>query len=539
LERTARPEAEGKAMKLSRQELLKLGLLSGAGLAVPMSYMATAPARALDRLPASRIPEPFQVPLPIPPMATKVRSDAENDYYQLTMRQAFVPILPGLPKTEIYGYDGITPGPTLLGIRGRNTVVRHINLLPRTHSSGHLNVTSVHLHGMSSEPPYDGWADDLTAPGQYKDYIYANDQGQRLLWYHDHAIHNTALNTYMGLAGFYSPDFNDPEDPVVSELPRGRYFVPLMLQDKIFSRDGQLIFDDGGHDSLFGDVILVNGAPWPVVPVERRKYVLGFLNASNSRGFNLALSTGEPFTFIGHDAGLGAEPLEADSFRIGPAERYGVVLDFEKHRVGTQIVLENRELKNNEDFPSTGSVMRFDVVSDATSLANNKVPDVLIPARRSADHPHDPLPLREDEAVRTRDFRFERSNGIWTVNGSTWEDGRVVAHPGHDEVEIWRLINNSGGWFHPIHVHLIDFKVLDRNGQPPFPYEIGRKDTVYVGEGETVRVIAKFGPREGKYMMHCHNTVHEDHDMMIAWQVGDGGADPLSVPARNLPAPSL
>ncbi len=153
------------------------------------------------------------------------------------------------------------------------------------------------------------------------------------------------------------------------------------------------------------------------MPVERRKYVLGFLNASNSRGFNLALSSGEPFMFICQDAGLGPAPVEVESFRIGPGERYGLVVDFEKHRIGDRIVLQNRELKNNEDFPSTRQVMRFDVVSDATTLANNVVPDILVPARRDPDHPHDPMPLRESEAVRTRDFRFERSNGLWTVNG--------------------------------------------------------------------------------------------------------------------------
>ena len=53
-------------MKLTREELLKLGLLGGAGLAVPLSYAATTQALTLDRLPASRIPAPFQVPLAIP-----------------------------------------------------------------------------------------------------------------------------------------------------------------------------------------------------------------------------------------------------------------------------------------------------------------------------------------------------------------------------------------------------------------------------------------------------------------------------------------
>jgi FtsP/CotA-like multicopper oxidase with cupredoxin domain len=77
-------------------------------------------------------------------------------------------------------------------------------------------------------------------------------------------------------------------------------------------------------------------------------------------------------------------------------------------------------------------------------------------------------------------------------------------------------------------VHLVDFKILDRNGRPPEPYEIGPKDVVYIGEGETARVIAKFGPRTGKYMMHCHNVVHEDHDMMTNWEVGQGGPDPVT-----------
>ena len=85
-----------------------------------------------------------------------------------------------------------------------------------------------------------------------------------------------------------------------------------------------------------------------------------------------------------------------------------------------------------------------------------------------------------------------------------------------------------------------DFNILDRNGRPPAPYERGPKDVVYVGEGETVRVIMRFGPNVGRYMMHCHNLVHEDHDMMVQLEVGAGGPDPIkAAPAQNLPAPPL
>jgi FtsP/CotA-like multicopper oxidase with cupredoxin domain len=120
------------------------------------------------------------------------------------------------------------------------------------------------------------------------------------------------------------------------------------------------------------------------------------------------------------------------------------------------------------------------------------------------------------------------------VNGQIWDDvvnsgfKLVLGNPGLGDVEVWELRNRSGGWFHPIHIHLVDFKILDRNGRPPFAYEVGPKDTAYVGENETVRVIARYGPQIGRYMMHCHNLVHEDHDMMLQFEVGNDGADPIT-----------
>jgi len=183
--------------------------------------------------------------------------------------------------------------------------------------------------------------------------------------------------------------------------------------------------------------------------------------------------------------------------------------------------------------------MAFDVTGDATDTSNNSVPGQLNPNL-------DVMGLKESDAVRTRRFKFERSGGQWTINDKTWQDvvdsdfRFVSANPGLNDTEIWEFANSSGGWFHPIHVHLVDFKVLTRNSAAPFAYEKGPKDVVYVGEGETVRVVAKFGPHKGKYMMHCHNLVHEDHDMMVQFEVGSGGDDPIrAAPAKPLPAPAL
>ena len=232
-------------------------------------------------------------------------------------------------------------------------------------------------------------------------------------------------------------------------------------------------------------------------------------------------------------------PQQTELIRHGMAERYEVVIDFAKYRIGQRVVLENHSPDNNRDFDTTNVVMAFDVVADATDTANNEFPAVLNPANETMN-------LQPAQATTTRRIELDRTGGQWTVNRQIWADvinsgfTKTFADPGLGDVEIWEFENKSGGWFHPMHPHLVDFRILDRNGKPPFPYEQGPKDVVYVGENETVRVIMRFAPNRGRYMMHCHNTVHEDHDMMVQFEVGAGGDDPITAdPPRDLPAPAL
>ncbi|MEP6817230.1 MAG: multicopper oxidase domain-containing protein, partial [Marmoricola sp.] len=153
------------------------------------------------------------------------------------------------------------------------------------------------------------------------------------------------------------------------------------------------------------------------------------------------------------------------------------------------------------------------------------------------------MALTEGQAVRTRKLAFVREHGQWTSNGQTWDDvvrsgfTKVLADPYRDDVEIWELSNPSGGWHHPAHIHFIDFQVLSRNGQPPLPHEMGPKDVVFLGEDETVRLLIKFEKGAGKYMVHCHNLVHEDHDMMGQFEIRDATpADtPFADPAKSGP----
>jgi FtsP/CotA-like multicopper oxidase with cupredoxin domain len=155
-------------------------------------------------------------------------------------------------------------------------------------------------------------------------------------------------------------------------LPKGEYDVPILIQDKQFSANGALIFDDEGQKSQFGDIITVNGVAWPVMQVEKRKYRFRILNGSVSRSYTLSLSNGAPLVMIGTDAGLKSAPTPVNNFRIGMAERYECVIDFAQFPVGTQIVLQNSSNKNNEDYANTNKVMRFDVVA-AKGVDNSSI----------------------------------------------------------------------------------------------------------------------------------------------------------------------
>jgi bilirubin oxidase len=252
----------------------------------------------------------FQVELPIPPdlppstSYTNTTTRKSIDFYEINIHAFERQTYPGLNTTTYVGYNGIAPGPTLRMTKGREAVVRFVNNYDRN--------SSIHLHGSYSRTPFDGWAEDVTGPGEYKDYYYPNAQPVRTLWYHDHALGITAINAYFGQAGFYIL-----EDQAVSDrlgLPTGKYDIPLMLAGKQFLASGKLKSPEDERVSLYGDVITVNAQPWPYLKVEPRKYKFRLLDASISRTFSLYLvEDSKPklpltFTVVGAGAGYTDHP---------------------------------------------------------------------------------------------------------------------------------------------------------------------------------------------------------------------------------------
>src|SRR4051794_39272462 len=390
-------------MKLNRRDVLKASVLGGAAVALPLERALGGPATLANRIAESALPAPFTLPFTIPPVIYPFRSDETTDYYQVSMEPFNAKVLPGL-TTPMWGYNGIAPGPTFRVAQGRKTVVRQINNLPNRHPVlNYTPWTSVHLHGSASLPQYDGYASDITNPGGWKDYRYPNWQPARTLWYHDHGVHHTAENVFMGLAGMYQ--LFDPLEQSL-KIPHGEYDIPLIVSDKMFNSDGSLLFSTNDDKGFYGDVITVNGTPWPVMKVARRKYRFRILNASVSRSYKWSLSDGSKMTVIATDAGLVPTPIKVASFRHGVAERYEVVIDFAKYPPGARIELRNTAPKNTVSFTNTDKVMAFDVVGDPFNTKNNSVPAQLFPAQPT-------MLLTESQAVQKRTITLQRVNGLW------------------------------------------------------------------------------------------------------------------------------
>nr|AMJ52085.1 lijF [Ascomycota sp. F53] len=437
-------------------------------------------------------------------MAHSIRS-YEVEIKPFTRKQ-----FPNLPPTRQVGYDGMMPGPTFQTMQGREAIVRFINHGDRA--------DSVHLHGSFSRSPFDGWADDATEIGQYKDYYWPNRQNARTLWYHDHVADHTAENVYQGQAGFYI--LHDTEE-MSKGLPSGKYDIPLGIMARSYNPDGSLWSPEAHNEdvSLYGDVIEVNGQPWPFLAVEPRKYRFRLLDLGISRTFILYLQADQqnsktvPFTIVGSDAGLLQRPVVSEDVTISVAERWDVVIDFSTF-AGQNITMRNkRGIAADTDYPATDRVMRFVVGKSVSDNSNNGV--VPNPLRQIAFPPN--------KAVTTRDFTFDLKDEKWVINGVGWHDvsERILATPKRGSIEIWNF-HNAGDWSHPVHVHLIDFQVIKRTGsaRSVLPYEAAaQQDVVWLGPRETVTIIARFSPWPGLYMFHCHNLIHEDHEMLDAINV--------------------
>lgn len=545
----------------------------------------------------------------------------------------------GFPATTVRGYGGLirdpatgrttysksSPGATFEAVRGVPVMVRWINRLrgqnpfavdPTLHWANPDNMPMdppepwpifppgfpyaqrpvpvvTHLHGGEVPSVYDGHPDAwFTYDGkkgpayETNRYIYPNKQEPATLWYHDHALGITRLNVNAGLAGFYL--LRDPGDRRYSnvngqkiELPHGKYEIPLVIQDRSFNTDGTFSFNDVGVNpevhpywapEFFGDTIMVNGKVWPNLKVERRQYRFRILNGSNARFYNLQLPNGMKFTQIGSDGGFLSKSVELETLLLAPAERADILIDFSDITPGTSLVLSNDA---NAPYPSgdapdpltVGQIMQFTVPANAPA----PVKPVELPEKLN-DIPK----LEPDSPGRTFTlYEAPGPNGPLTVllNGQKWS-APISELPIAGSTEQWAIANLTTD-AHPIHLHLIQFQIVNRqyfnvveykrkwekvNGIPPLDHpsvrvplkpflygnpidpdenEGGWKDTIRMNPGQVTRIRVRFAPQDipvelskpgtnffpfdptlgPGYVWHCHILDHEDNEMMRPYKV--------------------
>jgi FtsP/CotA-like multicopper oxidase with cupredoxin domain len=450
-------------------------------------------------------------------------------YYEMRMRPGFAEIIPGV-RTPIYGYDGIYPGPTFKARVGEPMVVRQWNDLPAE--------MSVHLHGGHNPAHSDGYPNFYVLPGRARDYYYTNsvprengvldyNEAPSTMWYHDHAMDISDEHVLRGLSGFFLT-YDDRELGLIRSnvLPGDPYDIPIVVQDRKFNRDGTLFFDPLDHDGYLGDVWVCNGKAQPKLRVERRKYRFRFLNGANARLFELRLSNGQPFIGLGKDTWLFPNAIRRDTLLLGLANRADVVIDFTN--APNEVFLENILVQESGRGPK-GKLDDREVQIPGTRLMKFEVVGPRQPNSATVEvgqalRPH--TPIRANEIVATRTFEFERGKGAWMINKRFFDPALANATPTLGTAERWILRNGSGGWWHPIHIHLESHQIQRIDGRTPPLEDRFKSDTATLGGGTEIEIFMKFRTFRGPFVFHCHNLAHEDMRMMFTF-------DPRTTPTRS------
>lgn len=586
--------------------LMTLAIL---GLSVPAA-LAAAP---LDPTVLTKYLDPLPIPGAMP--------QAGTNYYEIGAWQIEQQLHSQLPPTTVYGYGPTQetasyPGATIVAQKGVPISIRWTNHLPMTHILDYAidptiprahTTTGVpitpHVHGCEVEPQSDGtpmtWFTAGFAETGHdwtKEVLtYANTQLPATIWYHDHAFGYTRHNVYAGLAGFYV--ITDPGSEPAG-LPSGPYDIGLAIQDRMFTTDGQLWYPNEGETPIhpiwipefFGDVILVNGKVWPYLDVEPRKYRFRILEGSNARFYSLALAdpvTGAPgpaFYQIATDGGYLAEPvvlndpndIHSPRLVMAPGERAEVIIDFSGYAPGSELVLKNtaKAPYPNGEAPNpntVGQIMSFRVVP-LTGPDDSVIPAQLTTVNRLSN----PTVTR---VMTLNEMEVEEGPIGALLNGMPFHDAPATEYPTLGTTEMWEIVNMTGD-AHPIHLHLVQFQLLNRqkinigryehafeeaNPEMPAdtyvpvpvePYlrgkpspadanERGWKDTVRMNPREVTRILVRFAPQdespaytfdataEPGYVWHCHILEHEENDMMRPYHLVAAAGSSMMAGAPN------
>lgn len=483
--------------------------LSGAAVATVggMSLISGLRSHAGPALPSD------QSTFKLPEMLRGTQGEAVTTY-DLKLQSGVSSFFDGI-QTQTIGINQPYLGPLLEMHSGERVRLNVRNELDES--------ATLHWHGFHLPARFDGNPHQAIAPGETWSAQFDVRQRGGLFWYHSHAHERAGPQVYRGLAG---PIYVRDEESDALDLPSeyGVTDLPVIVQDRAFGRDGQLIYGTSMHTAMMGmtgDTLLVNGVIDPAFEYTADRLRLRLLNGSNARIYQFAFTDGRRLSQIASDGGLLEAPVPVTSVVLSPGERAEILIDLSD---GKPAQLVAHPVSNTM---MGGRMMRGRMRNRQTSGAASAFRVLTLlpaPSRRNIE----PTPttllqlpiLNPAAAVRTRKFVMDMPMGMmggsFTINGKTMDMNRIDERVKLDTSEIWH-IENASSMAHPFHIHDVQFRILDRNGRPPSPTESGLKDTVLVSPGETVRLLLAFADYEDAdtpYMYHCHILEHEDAGMM-------------------------
>jgi FtsP/CotA-like multicopper oxidase with cupredoxin domain len=551
---------------LTRRALLRRGvqasLLFAGGAA--LAACGLSPAGTAAPMPAPRGPSPDFAP------------DLE---LKLRAAPAEAAILPGR-TTQVWSYQaellkgdpaslqvipGSYLGPTIRVRRGQKVRVHFSHQLP-----GRDTRSIVHWHGLTLPSEQDAHPRYAVGPGRTYVYEFTVADRAGTYWYHPHPDMQTGRQVYQGLAGLLI--VSDDEEQR-AQLPSGAQDLALVIQDRTFDSENQLLYAAGdpmagAMDYLMGflgERVLVNGQLDASIDVATRAYRLRLLNGSNARTYKLAWEDGTPLTVIASDGGLLERPLTRPYVTLSPGERVELWADFRGRAVGSELTLASLAFTGAEgngehetggtsgdghgghSMEGMGGAHDMGAMASAMASAPPQGAPLNLLRVRVAEQAEadDALPTvlssisrhRPEEAVnrdRPRSFAITQPGSRWELNGRVYEPDAIAADERVrlGELEVWELVNalNEGetqhpqGMLHPFHIHGLQFQVLSREVLPELRegwesvsagyVDEGWKDTVLLMRGERVRLLLRFAEHTGTYMVHCHILEHEDMGLM-------------------------
>ncbi len=422
------------------------------------------------------------------------------------------------PATTVTNLADSHIGPVLRVQQGDTLTVHFQNDLPQP--------TNVHWHGLDVPADQDGYATDLIPVGGSRDISFVVSNPAGTYWFHPHSDMTTASQVMHGLAGMLVVQSNAEQ---ALDLPSGALDVPIVLQDRTFSADNQLVYAPTMTEHMHGwvgNTITINGAVNTTLSVPTRVHRLRLLNGCNSRSFKLAWSDGSPLVLIGNDGGLLAAPVSKSFLMFGPGERADVWADFSTLAVGASRTLISQSFNpgaSQGTLPNGAALTVATFTATQQQSENRTLPATLVPIEAY---------LLEDAANPTtpRAWPISMAGGEFTLNGGAFADHIVAANEivPCDTLEQVEVSNVSGGMMtmlaHPIHLHGRSFQILSRTNisgnaanyaavSPGF-HNAGWKDTFLIWPGERVRVLVRWSSFPGDYAYHCHILEHEDMGMM-------------------------